>query len=141
MSDNKNTQGNTKDVFSACQQSTDKLFNGAKQSIPQYYQSITNVQQECIQAFEAAVTSAIATQRDLVKKAGIATNVPEQTIKSIRDMTDEFVKTTSAQNQIVLATIDAAQQNIKAFNDNARLLANLNKNIVQSWIAAFPRNN
>ena len=137
MSKNETTKPNPKDVFSVYQENVDKLFNGIKQSVPQYHQSITNVQQEYLQAYENVVDSTIALQKEYVKKAGIATNIPEATLKVIHDTTEEFVKATSIQNQVALATIDATQQNIKTFNDNAKSFADLNRNILQSWISVF----
>jgi len=141
MSKNETTTGNPKDVFSVYQQNVDKLFNGIKQSVPQYHQSITNVQQEYLQAYENIVDSTITLQKEYVKKAGVATNIPEATLKVIHDTTEEFVKAASIQNQIALATIDATQQNIKTFNDNAKSFADLNRNILQSWISAFTTKN
>ena len=141
MSNNETTVKNPKDVFSVYQQNVDKLFNGIKQSVPQYHQSITNVQQEYLQAYENIVDSAITLQKEYVKKAGIATNIPEATLKVIHDTTEEFVKAASIQNQIALATIDATQQNIKTFNDNVKSFADLNRNILQSWISAFATKN
>jgi len=137
MSKNETTQTKSKDVFSVYQENVDKLFNGIKQSVPQYHQSITNVQQEYLQAYENVVDSTIALQKEYVQKAGIAANIPEATLKVIHDTTEEFVKAASIQNQVTLATIDATQQNIKTFNDNAKSFADLNKNILQSWISAF----
>ena len=137
MSKNETTQMKSKDVFSVYQENVDKLFNGIKQSVPQYHQSITNVQQEYLQAYENVVDSTITLQKEYVKKAGIAANIPEATLKVINDTTEEFVKATSIQNQVTLATIDATQQNIKTFNDNAKSFADLNRNILQSWISAF----
>ena len=142
MSKNETTQKNLKDVFSTYQENVDKLFNGVKQSVPQYHQSLTNVQQEYLQAFENVIDSTITLQQEYVKKAGIATNIPETTLKAIHDTTEEFVKAASLQNQMALTTIDATQQNIKTFNDNAKSFADLNRNILQSWISAFkPKNN
>jgi hypothetical protein len=141
MSKNETTQTNSKDVFSVYQENVDKLFNGIKQSVPQYHQSITNVQQEYLQAYENVVDSSISLQKEYVKKAGIASNIPEATLKVIHDTTEEFMKTASIQNQVALATIDATQQNIKTFNDNAKSFADLNKNILQSWISAFSTKN
>ncbi|MCH7940787.1 MAG: hypothetical protein IH842_02305, partial [Thaumarchaeota archaeon] len=37
---------NTKDVYGVSQQNVDKYFNGIKQQVPRYHQSVTNVQQE-----------------------------------------------------------------------------------------------
>ena len=137
MSKNETTQTSPKDVFSAYQENVDKLFNGIKQSVPQYHQSITNVQQEYLQAYENVVDSAITLQKEYVKKAGIAANIPEATLKVFNDTAEEFVKAASIQNQVTLATIDATQQNIKTFNDNAKSFADLNRNILKSWISVF----
>ena len=138
---NETTTKNSKDIFSVYQQNVDKLFNGIKQAVPQYHQSITNVQQEYLQAYENIVDSTIPLQQEYAKKAGIATNIPEATLKVIHDTTEEFVKAASIQNQVALATIDATQQNIKTFNDNAKSFADLNRNILQSWISAFTTKN
>ena len=141
MSKNEQSQNNPKDAFSIYQQNVDKVFTSIKQSVPQYHQSITNVQQEYLQAYENMVDSSITLQKEFAKKSGIAANIPETTLKVMRDTTEEFVKAASIQNQMVLATIDATQQNIKTFNDNAKSFADLNKNIMQSWISAFTTRN
>jgi len=135
------TAVNPKDLFSAYQENIDKIFNGIRQSVPQYHQSITNVQQEYLQAYENVVDSTITLQKEYAKKAGITTNIPDPTLKVIHDTTEEFVKAASIQNQVTLATMDATQQNIKTFNDNAKLFADLNKNILQSWISVFTTKN
>ena len=140
MSKNETT-GNQKDLFSSYQENVDKIFNGIKQSVPQFHQSITNVQQEYLQAYENIMDSTITLQKEYAKKAGIAANIPETTLKTINDTTEEFVKATSIQNQVALATIDATQQNIKTFNDNAKSFADLNRNILQSWISVFTTKN
>jgi hypothetical protein len=140
MSKNEQTP-ETKDMFSVYQENVDKIFSGIRHSVPQYHQSITNVQQEYLQAYENIVDSTIALQKEYAKKAGIATNIPQATLKVIHDTTEEFVKAASIQNQMTLATIDATQQNIKTFNDNAKSFADLNRNILQSWITAFTTKN
>jgi hypothetical protein len=140
MSKNEQTPG-TKDVFSVYEENVDKLFSGIRHSVPQYHQSITNVQQEYLQAYENIVDSTIALQKEYAKKAGITTDIPQATLKVIHDTAEEFVKVASIQNQMTLATMDATQQNIKAFNDNAKSFADLNRNILQSWISAFTTKN
>ncbi len=131
----------TKDVYGVSQQNVDKFFNGIKQQVPRYHQSVTNVQQEYLDAIENIINSAITIQKEFARKAGITTNVPEAALKAIRDTTEEIVKASTIQNQVSLATIDATQQNIKTFNDNAKAFADLNKNILQSWISAFTQRN
>ena len=126
-----------KDIFAVYQQNVDKYLDTVKQSVPRYHQSVTNAQQEYVEACENIINSTITLQKEFSRKAGITTNVPEAALKVIRDTTEEAVKVTSVQNQIALAAIDATQQNIKTFNDNAKAFADLNKNILQSWISAL----
>ncbi len=132
---------NAKDVYGVSQQNVDKYFNGIKQQVPRYHQSVTNAQQEYLDACENIINSTITLQKEFARKAGVTTNVPEAALKAIRDTTEEIVKASTIQNQIALATIDATQQNIKTFNDNAKAFADLNKNILQSWISAFTQRN
>jgi len=131
-----------KDIFGVYQQTVDKYFNGIKQSVPRYHQSVTNVQQEYLDAVENVVNSVIELQKDFATKAGVTTNIPSAALKVIRDATEEVVKAYDVQNKITLAAIDSAQQNIKTFNENAKAFADLNKNVVQSWISTFaPKSN
>jgi len=140
MSKNETT-GNSKYLFSTYQENMDKIFNGIKQSVPQYHQSITNVQQEYLQAYENVVDSTITLQKEYAKKFGVATNIPQATLKVMNDTAEEIVKVASIHNQITLATIDSTQQNIKTFNDNAKSFADLNRNILKSWISSFTTKN
>ena len=128
---------NAKDVYAVYQQNVDKFLDAVKQSVPKYHQSVTNAQQEYVDACENVINSTITLQKEFARKAGITTNVPDAALKVIRDATEEAVKATSVNNQVALAAIDATQQNIKTFNDNAKAFADLNKNILQSWISAF----
>ncbi len=136
MSTAQSTTSN-KDIFAVYQQNVDKYFNGIKQSVPRYHQSVTNVQQEYLDAVENVINSTIDLQKDFATKAGITTNVPSASLKVIRDTTEEIVKAYDVQNKVAIAAIDSAQQNIKTFNENAKAFADLNKNIAQSWISTF----
>jgi len=137
LSKNEQTNSNPKDLFSVYHQNVDKFFNGIRTSVPQYHQAITNVQQEYLQAYENIVDSTVSLQKEFTRKTGVETKIPDTAVKVIQDTTEELVKATSIQNQVTLATIDATQQNIKTFNDNAKSFAELNRNILKSWISVF----
>ncbi len=124
-------------MFSKYQENVDKIFNSVKRSVPRYHQSSTNIQQELLQSFENMVDLSIMIQKEFVKKVGIVSNTPTSILNVIDDTSEEFVNATSIQNQIMLTTIDATQQNIKTFNDNVKSFADLNKNILESWISGF----
>ena len=130
------TTHETKEILAVCKQNVDKYFSEVERSLPQYLQSITNLQQEYIASWKNTVESSISLQQEFANKAGINTNVSPAFIKLIDDATEEFIKIRIIQNKAILATIDATQQNVKMFNDNAKTFAELNENILQSWISA-----
>jgi hypothetical protein len=131
-----------KDVFGIYEQNIDSSFATINKEVPKYHQSVTDLQQQCIQTCENTMKSVLAVQKEIVSKTGINTNIPEATLNTIRDTNDGVNKVYSVQNQIVQTALDATKQNIKTFNDNVKAYADLNKNIVQFWMNTFtPRNN
>ncbi|MBM3896054.1 MAG: hypothetical protein FJ359_06445 [Thaumarchaeota archaeon] len=134
-------ENHPRDIFALYKQNVDKYFENVEQAVPRYHQSITNVQQEYLHACENVIDSVIALQKEFANKAGLNTNVPEATLKVFRDITEETIKAFTIQNQVIIAAIDATHQNIKTFNDNSKSFADLNKNIVQSWISTFNQKN
>jgi len=131
------TTPEAKEIFAVYKQNVDKFFDDVEKALPQYLQSITNLQQEYIEAWKNAFNSAISIQQEYATKSGLNTNVPAAYIKLINDGTEEIIKARSVQNKIALASIDVARQNIKSFNDNAKAFTDLNQNMLQSWISAW----
>ena len=127
----------SKDVFSTWKQTSDKYMDAVEKVIPSYHQSVTSLQQEYIQACENAVDSTIEFQRKFANKTGINTNVPEATLKAVRDTNEQVIKSFDVQSKMALAAVDAARQNVQTFANNAKAFAELNNNVMQSWTSAF----
>ena len=125
-------QQDQENVFSACQENIDTLINGIRRSVPHYHQSITNIQQEYLQTCENVFHTSIELQKKYMQKIGITAKIPNMGLKMFRGVTDQLVKTASVQNQIILATMDTTQENIKAFNENVKSFAEINKTSKQS---------
>jgi len=127
----------TKDNFAAFQQSSNKYFADVENSIQRYQQATSDLQDEYIKAWKNVVNANISLQKEFANKTGFNSNLPEATQKVIENITEGVIKTRSVRDQITVATIEAAKKNIKAWNDNANTFADLNRNIMQSWISAF----
>ena len=138
-STNTSNSSNTpsKDVFTTWKQTSDKYMDAVEKVIPSYHQSVTSLQQEYIQACENAVDSTIEFQRKFANKTGINTNVPEATLKAVRDTNEQVIKSFDVQSKMALAAVDAARQNVQTFANNAKAFAELNNNVMQSWTSAF----
>ena len=125
------------DVFSTVEETAEKQIKSAEKSFPNYQASVTSLQQEYTEAIKNVVESNIALQREFADKTGINTALPEATENAVRKSNEQISKVQDVQNKIALATIDAASQNIKTFNENAKAFDDHNKSVMQSWITAF----
>ena len=125
----------TKDNFAAFQQSSNKYFTDVENSVQRYQQATSDLQDEYIKAWKNVVNANISLQKEFANKTGFNSNLPEATQNVIENITESVVKTRSVRDQIAVATIEAAKKNIKAWNDNANTFADLNRNIMQSWIS------
>jgi uncharacterized surface protein with fasciclin (FAS1) repeats len=127
----------SKEIFAVYKQNFDKYFSEVERSLPQYLQSITNLQQAYTTAWKNTMELFISLQQEFANKTGTNTNVPPAFIEMINHTTEEFIKIRSIQNKTALAMIDAVQQNIKMFSDNIKTFAKLNESIIESWISAY----
>jgi len=127
----------SEDFFDVYKQNVEKYFENAIDSIPQNLQSFTDIQSEGYKAWKTAINSAISLQQEFATKTGINTDISEAAKTAIVDTNKQIIKAKSVQNQITRATISAIQKNIQTWNNSANAFADLNKNILQSWISTF----
>jgi len=125
-----------KDNFAAFQQSSNKYFADVENSVQRYQQATSDLQDEYIKAWKNVVNANISLQKEFANKTGFNSNLPEATQNVIENITENVIKTRSVRDQIAVATIEATKKNIKTWNDNANTFADLNRNIMQSWISA-----
>ena len=56
---------------------------------------------------------------------------------AVQTSNEQVIKAYDVQKKMAIASIDAARQNVKSFNDNAKAFSELNGNVLQSWVSAF----
>ena len=125
------------DILSIYKQNVEKYFESVDSIVPQYSQSLTGIEEEWCKACKNAATSAISLQQEFAKKSGINIDVPEAAKNAIINTNKQIIKARSVQSQIAQTASKTIQQNIKTWNDNASAFADLNRNILQSWISTF----
>jgi len=124
-------------VYSIYKQNVQKYFENVSKNIPQYFQSLTHLQEEYVKACEKTMDASISVQQEFAKKNRFTTEIPDSLKTTFVDISKQVVQTNIAQNQIAKTTIDSTVQNIKTFNENVHAFTDLNKSIIQSWIASF----
>jgi prefoldin subunit 5 len=126
----------TQDFFVTYKQNVDKYFEHMENSIPKYYQTIHELQQEYLQAWENMFNAAISIQKEFYGKTGL--NLEQPAVgKFVSDTTEAAIKTRTVRDKIILTSIDTAKENIKEWNKRSQEFVELNRKIVQSWISPF----
>ena len=126
----------SKEIHSTYKHGADRFFDEVEKSIPQFHQSVTNLQRSYIAAWRKAIESAISINQEFATKCGMSTSVTSGFTKMVNNATEEIIKVQILQNKAMLAAIDATQQSINTFNENAKLFTGLDQGIMQFWIQA-----
>ena len=131
------TQTQTNDMYSIYKQNVQKYFENISKTTPQYFQFVTQLQDECVKTCEKTINATMTVQQEFAKKAGITTDVPESAKTAITDFNKQIVQTSTVNSQLIKTAVDTATQNIKAFSNNIDAFTTLNNNIVQLWTTTF----
>jgi len=140
----KSTQSNntqSSDVYSMYKQNVQKYFENISKITPEYIQTITKLQEECMKTCEKTINASITTQQEFAKKTGISTEIQDTVKTAIVDTSKQIVQASTVNNQLAKTAIDTTVQNIKAFSNNIDEFAELNKSIIQSWTTPFTLQN
>ena len=135
------TQTTSSDAYSIYRQNVQKYFENISKITPQYFQSVTKLQDECMKTCEKTISTSVSMQEEFAKKSGIATEIPTAAKTAIIDSNKQIVQASTVNNQLVKTTIDATVQNIKTYSDNINAFAELNKSIIHSWTTPFTLKN
>ncbi len=135
------TQTQTNNVYSMYKQNVQKYFENISKITPQYFESVTQLQDECMKTCEKTINASVSVQQEFAKKAGISTDIPEAAKTAMVDFNKQFVQSSTVNNQFAKTAIDTTVQNIKAISSNINAFAELNKNIVQLWTTTFTQKN
>ena len=140
----KQTQTNSiqsSNVYSMYKQNVQKYFENISKITPQYFQAITQLQDECMKTCEKTINASIDTQQEFAKKAGISTEIPDSARTAIVNTNKQIVQASTLGNQLAKTTIDATVQNIRTFGENINAFVELNRSIIQSWVNPFTLRN
>jgi hypothetical protein len=132
----------TQDFFAIYKQNVGKYFENMENSIPKYYQTVHELQQEYLQSWENMFNATISIQKEFVSKTGMSMEQSNAASKFVSDTTEAAIKVRTVRDQIILTSIDTAKENVKEWNKRSEEFIDMNRKIAQSWISSFtPRQN
>ena len=109
-----------KEDLSIPSQSLNKLFDFYEGEALRYQQSMVELQKEFNQAYRITVEAVFSFQESVTDKLPFYPNLELPGMRNMKDFVDTFLKFNEMQNYIMLAIINAAEQNIKFMSESAR---------------------
>jgi hypothetical protein len=109
---------------------------------PQYAQSISNLQQEYLQATKDAITRGFAIQKSWygnVKSPFVPVTVPfaEQYRKQSDEVSSQAFHVFGTANQLAIESLNAARENIKLYGKTCDTMNEYNANLANTWSNYF----
>jgi len=127
----------SKDIFQVSKNNFENYVSEVEKTVPQYFQTMSNYQKTFFDTWKNTFDAVLDVQRKFAQKAQINTELPEATRQSIEQATDELIKVRLVQGQIVNATLDATEKNVKSFNESAEAFVEFQNNLIESWFTTF----
>ncbi len=122
-----NTFVQTDDLYSIYEQTTLKYFENVRKNYPQYFQALTNFQQECIKTFENAIYTMIKTQQNYAKQYSMNSTISTDAKNTISECTSQMIQASDINSKIRKTVLDTMTENLKVFNDSVKSFADVNK--------------
>ena len=98
------TQTQNSDAYTLYKQNVQKYFENITKQTPQYFQSITHLQDECMKTCEKAINATVSMQQEFAKKSGMKTDIPDSAKTAIVDTNKQIVQASTINNQLVKTT-------------------------------------
>ncbi len=117
----------TDDLYSIYEQTTLKYFENVRKNYPQYFQALTNFQQECIKTFENTIHTMIKTQQNYAKQYSMNSIISTDAKNTISECTSQMIQASDINSKIRKTVLDTMTENLKVFNDSVKSFADVSK--------------
>ena len=106
---------------------------------PQYAQSISNLQLDCIQTVKNTIQTAFSLQKQLAGNWNIAVpgTFTEQFAKQANEFTSNLIRTVVTNNQLTTNALDAARENVKIYSRTVDAITEFDTNVVKAWTSWY----
>ena len=103
---------------------------------PQYSQSVSNLQLNCIAAAKDSIKSTVSAHRLLASNGNVPVVTPPYTdefVKRSNEITENIVKAVNINNQLTVNAINAAAENFRTLNRTIESVTEHNTNAANAW--------
>jgi len=121
----------TDDIYSIYEQNMQKYFENIRKNYPQYFQAVTDFQQEYIKTAEKTLEVMISTQREFINQSGMCVEISNDIKNALVNSSKQIIRANNMNNKIRNSIIHAMTSYLEAFRENVSSFADLNKCVIK----------
>ncbi len=106
---------------------------------PQYAQSISGLQLDCIQTAKNTIQTVFSVQKQFAGNWNITVpgTYAEQFAKQANEFTGNLIRTVGTNNQLTINALDAARENVKIYGRTVDAITEFNHNVAKAWTSFY----
>lgn len=129
----------TGEVYDTVRENVIKVIDEMAKVQPQYAQSISNLQLDCIQTVKNTIQTVFSVPKQLTGNLNIAVPGPfaEQFAKQANEFTGNLIRAVGTNNQLTINALDAARENVKIYSRTVDAITEFNTNVAKAWTSFY----
>ena len=114
-----------------------KYFSEIEYYVSHLQQSLFDFQNEYYKTWKNFVNSNISLYKNFGTQSGLNFILSESSQKLIEDINNEIIQYRSMYHKIITKSIESGKENVKVWNDNAKIIDELNEKAIKFWSDMF----
>ena len=123
-------------IYDTVNQNYIRIVDEFTKAQPQYTQSVSNLQLDCIAAAKNIIQNMTSAQKTLASNGDVPIVTPPYTnefVKQSNEITENIVKAIHINNQLTVNAINAAAENFRTLNRTIESVTEFNTSAAKAW--------
>ena len=135
---NSRTTGGS-EIYDTVRDNSIRIIDEMVKVQPQYTQSISNLQLDCIQTLKNTVQTVFSVPKQLAGNLNITVpgTFTDQFTRQANEFTSNLIRTVGTNNQLTINALDAARENVKIYSRTVDAITEFNTNAVRAWTSLY----
>ena len=123
-------------IYDTVSQNYIRIVDEFTKAQPQYTQSVSNLQLDCIAAAKNIIQNMTSAQKTLASNGDVPIVTPPYTnefVKQSNEITENIVRAVRINNQLTVNAINAAAENFRTLNRTIESVTEFNTSAAKAW--------
>lgn len=129
----------TSEIYDTVRENVIRVIDEMVKVQPQYTQSISNLQLDCIQTVKNTIQTVSSVPKQFAGNWNITvpSTFTDQFAKQANEFTGNLIRAVGTNNQLTINALDAARENVKIYSRTVDAMTEFNTNVVKAWTSLY----